>query len=148
MSNISIPRLEDWITPDEAAKILGITRQAVHARIWRGGFESARRIGSHVFMRESEVRRLAHAAGPPPLCPPGLTPRQCAMLLAIERGTDGNPGGYGHYITTMRALERRNLVVRCDGYKKLLTDDGHVACEAIRQHQAAWAAWQKNAPRS
>jgi hypothetical protein len=32
--------LDDWITVGEMAKILGITRQGVHARIERGKFDT------------------------------------------------------------------------------------------------------------
>lgn len=41
-----VPLLEDWVTPGLAAKMLGLSKQAVHNLMAAGRFETLRRIAS------------------------------------------------------------------------------------------------------
>lgn len=43
---MSPPRLEEWCTTEEAAAMLGVTKQAVHKMLKNGEFKSARALGA------------------------------------------------------------------------------------------------------
>lgn len=55
------PRLRGYVTAAEAAEMFDppITRQAIHKRIRKGEFRTAKSIGSSYIIKEYEVERAA-----------------------------------------------------------------------------------------
>ena len=61
-----VPYLEDWVTPGLAAKMLGVSKQAVHNLMEAGKFDSLHRVnadGDRPFyvLRGNEVEKMTQA---------------------------------------------------------------------------------------
>jgi len=48
--DMEVPELPGWLTVPDAAKLLNLSRQAVHLMVQAGQFKSARRIGQHCYV--------------------------------------------------------------------------------------------------
>jgi len=57
------PEPDDWVTPAEAARMRGVSRQAIANLIGRGRFDVLR-VGGRVFLRRADVESFsANPAG-------------------------------------------------------------------------------------
>ena len=61
-----VPYLEDWVTPALAAKMLGVSMQAVHNLMEAGKFDSLRQVGAtserpFYVIRSGEVKQMTKA---------------------------------------------------------------------------------------
>ncbi len=54
------PEIRDWVTPTQAAEIIGITRAGVHKKILQREFQSVHRLGDrpHLVLLRSEAERM------------------------------------------------------------------------------------------
>lgn len=57
MSKESLNKTKTLFTPPELAKMLGVTRQEIIRRIWRG-FIKAEKIGHQYIITKNEVKRV------------------------------------------------------------------------------------------
>ena len=131
--SIDAPHLEGWLTLTEAAKRIGISRQAMDRRAHRGKLATLCKIGCALVLAEDEVAALAaEYAGRNATPSLGLSKRQAETLLnmLLSRRAD-----YSFFVTTGRALIKRGLIENPTGRVWQLTDLGKKMAITLQERQ-------------
>ena len=113
----SLPEIRDWVTPSQAAEILGITRSAVHKKMMQREFQSVHRLGERPYLviLRSEVERLKASRQTTPASGALCTQYANVSTLGTERPASNT--------TVEQFLANRGGRVLLDSQVKFLSDD-------------------------
>lgn len=132
-----IPPLEGWLSLNEAAERVGITRQGIWAAAKRGQITGLRRLGQAIAIPETEVAR--YASRPQVQDDPfaeirrlaGYRPTIQQANFLLDKLHGRRNADYSWFIATAKALSRRGLL----GDGSRLTEKGRAVAVALDEMQ-------------
>jgi hypothetical protein len=106
MDTESLPEIRDWVTPSQAAEILGITRSAVHKKMTQREFQSVHRLGERPYLviLRSEVERLKARRKTTPAS--GTPYAQCTNVITLDPNRPAGKTTVEQFLANCSAEER------------------------------------------